>query len=235
MREIAHLARIDREQRRALGLVAPVLLTGSRDKPARVAVIGEFNSGKTTLVNTLLGANVLPSSFITHTAYPTVVRYAKRPSLSAQIAGRRRVAFAWEDIDGAPSHHIHRLHVGMPLDRLKTLQAIDTPGLGLGDEVVEARTIRACRRADTIVWCTPAMQAWKASEQQLWLGLPRSLRRRGVLAVTFMDALRSSADAGRLLARLHAEAGDLFRRIVTISPQGMHAVPAGRDIERAAG
>jgi hypothetical protein len=67
------------------------------------------------------------------------------------------------------------------------------------------------------------MQAWKASEHQAWLALPRAVRRRGILAVTFMDALRSQSDEGRLMARLQAEAGALFRKIVTISA---HEVPA---------
>lgn len=195
-----------------------------RRRPVRLVVVGEFNSGKTTLVNALLGTGVLPASFITHTAYPTVVRFAARPTLSAEVAGRRRVAFAWEDLDRPPSQEIHRLHVGLPLDRLRTLNAVDTPGLGLGNPVLEERTLRACRTADLIVWCTPAMQAWKASEMQVWLAMPRSVRRRGVLAVTFMDALNTPSDARRLMTRLHNDAGDLFGRIVTTSAHGVDQV-----------
>jgi hypothetical protein len=71
------------------------------------------------------------------------------------------------------------------------------------------------------------MQAWKASEQQTWLSMPKALRRRGVLAVTFMDALRSQNDACRLMARLHADAGDLFREIVAVSAQGIRPVLHG--------
>jgi GTPase Era involved in 16S rRNA processing len=192
-----------------------------KPKTVRVAVIGEFNSGKSTLLNALLGAAVLPASFITHTAYPTVIRYAQRPTLSAEVAGRRRVAFAWEDLDGTPSHHIRRLHLGMPLDRLRTLTAIDTPGLGLGDPEAEERTVRACRSADLVIWCTPAMQAWKASEQQIWLSLPLSVRRRGILAVTFVDTLNAPGDAARVLMRLTTEAGDLFSRIITTAAEGV--------------
>jgi predicted GTPase len=206
-----------------------------RSRPMRVAVIGEFNSGKTTLLNALLGTPVLPASFITHTAYPTVLRFAPRPTLSAEVAGRRRVAFAWEDVDGISSHHIHRLHVGMPLDRLRTLNPIDTPGLGLGDPVLEERTIKACRSADLVVWCTPAMQAWKASEQHVWLSLPRSVRRRGILAVTFMDALNAPGDAARVMARLHAAAGDLFGRIVNAVGHGLDQVLDSARTEDVAG
>jgi hypothetical protein len=203
-----------------------------RPKPVRVVVIGEFNSGKTTLVNALLGAAVLPASFTTHTAYPTVVRFAARPSLRAEIAQRRRVPFAWDELDGASTHQIRRLHVGMPLDPLRTLRAVDTPGLGLGDESLDARTLRSCRSADVVIWCTPAMQAWKASEQRAWLALPQAARRRGLLAVTFMDQLRGASDASRLLARLSTDAAPLFKRMVTASA---HAVDPDLRAALAAG
>ncbi len=192
-----------------------------RPKPVRVVVIGEFNSGKTTLVNALLGAAVLPASFTTHTAYPTVVRFAARPSLRAEIAQRRRVPFAWDAAGRrfrAPHPPPPRWHAARPL---RTLRAVDTPGLGLGDENLDARTLRSCRSADVVIWCTPAMQAWKASEQRAWLALPEAARRRGLLAVTFMDQLRGASDASRLLARLGTDAAPLFRQMVTASA---HAV-----------
>jgi hypothetical protein len=209
----------------AAGLGEAPLRAGPKERPARIVVIGEFNSGKTTLVNALLGAQVLPTSFTRHTAYPTVVGFAAKPRLRAEVAGRRRVAVPWSSIDGTPGGHIRRLHVGMPLDRLRTLRAVDTPGFGLGNEEDEARTLMACRGADTVIWCTPAMQAWKASELRTWLALPRAVRRRGVLAVTFMDALPSQGDAGRLLTRLHMDAGPHFRKIVTFSAHGILAAP----------
>jgi dynamin family protein len=199
----------------------PTPAAAVRRKPVRVVVVGEFNSGKTTLVNALLGAAVLPTSFTTHTAYPTVVRFSARPSLRAEIARRRRIPFTWDELDGAPRHEIRRLHVGMPLDPLRTLRAVDTPGLGLGDESLDARTLRSCCNADVVIWCTPAMQAWKASEQQAWLGLPKAVRRRGILAVTFLDQLRCASDASRLLARLGSDAAPLFRRMVTASAHGI--------------
>src|SRR5262245_22934666 len=196
MSEIAHLDPKRGESLPASGFLEPPAMTaGTKQKPARVVVIGEFNSGKTSLVNALLGRTVLPTSFTTHTAYPTVVCFAARPSLSAEIARRRRVPIAWDELDGVPSRHIYRLHVGMPLERLRALRATDTPGLDIGDAALEARTLRACRNADAVIWCTPAMQAWKASEQQAWLALPKAVRARGILAVTFMDKLRSPDDA----------------------------------------
>lgn len=224
MGESAFLGRDRREEPPATGHAESPVLAASKQRPERIVVLGEFNSGKTSLVNSLIGAPLLPATFTTHTAYPTVVGFAAKPSLRAEVADRKRVPFAWNHIDGAPTQGILRLHVGVPLDRLKTLRAIDTPGLGLGDGNREARALRACRGADIVIWCTPAMQAWKASELRVWLSLSKTLRRRGVLAVTFMDQIPSTSDASRLLARLHADAGPHFRKIVTISAQGIVAL-----------
>src|SRR5262245_18976597 len=200
MSEVVYLDPPSGEGAPAAGCGAtPVRLTGSVRKPLRVAVIGEFNSGKTALVNALVGAMVLPASFVTHTAYPTMIGFAARRSLCAETADRRRVRVAWDCLDGSSAHDIHRLHVGMPLDRLRTLRVIDTPGLGLGNQPQEAQALRACRRADRVIWCTPAMQAWKASEQHFWLSLSKAVRQRGSLAVTFMDVLRSESETVQLM------------------------------------
>jgi hypothetical protein len=53
------------------------------------------------------------------------------------------------------------------------------------------------------------------------------VRARGILAVTFMDALRSPADAGRLMARLNADAGPLFRKIAATSCETPIALQGG--------
>ena len=193
-----------------------------RQTPTRIVVVGEFNSGKTSLVNALVGAPLLTPSFITHTAYPTVLGFAARHSLSAEIANRKRVPTAWDCLDGPSQENIRRLHVGAPLERLKSMRVIDTPGLGFGDEGGDRRALQVCRNADTVIWCTPAMQAWKASEERAWLTLPRRIRERGILAVTFEDAIGSDSDANRLLARLRSEAGQYFREIAMAS--GLHAL-----------
>jgi Dynamin family len=193
---------------------------GKRQLPRRIVVVGEFNSGKTSLVNVLLGEPVLSASFIVRTAYPTVVGFAARPSLSAEIANRRRIRLGWDRLDQAAPEGTRRLHVGMPLERLRRLRVIDTPGLGFGDESRDKLTLRICSRADTVIWCTPATQAWKASEERAWLTVPKRVRDHGILAVTFEDAIASLTDVGRLLARLRAEAGCHFGSIVLASERG---------------
>jgi GTPase SAR1 family protein len=50
-----------------------------------VAVIGEFKRGKTTLVNALLGADLLPTGVLPVTAVPALVRFGMRPRVTLRL------------------------------------------------------------------------------------------------------------------------------------------------------
>lgn len=181
--------------------------------PARVVIAGECNSGKTWLANSLLGAQVLPTSFVTRTELPTVVEFGARSRLVMERADRCRVATTWEELEAGTCEG-HRLCVRLPSPRLQGLRLIDTPGLGDGDDGMSRRIRSLCRNADIVLWCTSALQAWKASERDFWLSLPARVRDNGVLVLTFGDMLRQDQDGSRVLARLQAEAGLHFRRVV---------------------
>src|SRR5688572_7044984 len=65
------------------------------DKPqVRVVVVGPFNQGKSTLVNTLVGAPVCPVDDISMTAIPTIIEYGSTPSasLTFDVPGENRSA-----------------------------------------------------------------------------------------------------------------------------------------------
>ena len=201
----------------ALAMGSPAVPADARSRRqgrTRIVVVGEFNSGKTTLVNALVGAPVLTPSVITPTVHPTVVAFASKPSLSAETAGRRRTPVAGDRLDDGAPDNVRRLHVGVPLECLKQFSVVDTPGLGFADGESDRRSLQACRYADTVIWCTPAMQAWKASEERAWLALSACVRARGFLAVTFADEIASPSDVNRLMERLRAEAGRYFRKVV---------------------
>jgi predicted GTPase len=181
--------------------------------PARVVIAGECNSGKTWLANSLLGSQVLPTSFVTRTELPTVVEYGARPRLVIERSDRSRLTTTWEGLE-AGAYEGRRLCVRLPSPRLQSLRLIDTPGLGDGDEGMSRRVRSLCRNADLVLWCTSALQAWKASERDFWLSLPARVRDKGVLVLTFGDMLRRDQDGSRVLTRLQAEAGLHFRKIV---------------------
>ena len=58
-------------------------LAGNMDAPLDVAVFGQFKSGKSSLLNTLLGSELLPVGVVPVTAI--VTRVAAGPSLAASV------------------------------------------------------------------------------------------------------------------------------------------------------
>ena len=50
-----------------------------------VAVIGEFKRGKTTLINALLGADLLPTGVLPVTAVPALARFGMRPRVTLRL------------------------------------------------------------------------------------------------------------------------------------------------------
>lgn len=57
------------------------LIDDCRSFAFRVYVIGEWSSGKSTLINALLGQELLPTGFVPVTPAPTRIRYGERPRL----------------------------------------------------------------------------------------------------------------------------------------------------------
>ncbi len=104
-----------------------------------VACVGAFKRGKSTLINALVGAPVLPTGIVPVTAVPTVLRYGASPG-----ARVRRQAGQWEEIDvaaladfvsedGNPGNvrGVAAVEVFLPADLLRHgISLVDTPGLG---------------------------------------------------------------------------------------------------------
>jgi hypothetical protein len=104
-----------------------------------VACIGQFKRGKSTLINALLGAPVLPVGFVPVTAVPTVIRFGQR-----QRARVRARDGSWQEIGIADlgeyvseehnpenSKGIAGVEVFVPSALLASgMCLVDTPGLG---------------------------------------------------------------------------------------------------------
>ena len=181
------------------------------DRPLRLAICGEHNSGKSSLANLLGGIESLPTAAISNTRIPTLLYYAPEPEIWAvrDVAGQQVRARA--DRNTLPQT-VFRLEVGLPSQRLRATQILDFPGLaGPGDVDL------AWHAVDAALWCTVSTQAWKESERLAWNELPARLRSCGLLVATHADLLANPWDREKLLTRLHRECDAMFRDIVMVS------------------
>ncbi|CUR54397.1 conserved hypothetical protein [metagenome] len=114
-------------------------------EPLRLAVVGRVSTGKSTLVNALVGRRVAPTSAGECTKVVTWYRYGEPDQARLVLHdGRslrvRLVDRALPDELGVPASEVARLEVWLTSRALRHLTLIDTPGLGTTNEDQETAT-----------------------------------------------------------------------------------------------
>jgi GTPase SAR1 family protein len=129
----------------------------------RVALVGQFKAGKSTLLNALLGAHVAPVGVFRMTAW--IARYWPSETSFCRVVGRDGGAreMAVEDfialcegpgLDEVTAAGIDRVDIG--LAGAPGLALVDCPGLGSSSAADEARLYQAIRDADAMLWVCDA-------------------------------------------------------------------------------
>jgi Dynamin family len=184
------------------------------DRPTRLALVGEFNSGKSSLANLLARTESLPTAVVSNTRIPTLLCYASEPKICAVDERGRREWLRADQRTLPPS--ILRLEVGLPTPRLRSIEILDLPGYA--DPRFHGPGIDAgAHDVHAMLWCTMSTQAWRESERTAWGELPAHLRARGLMVATHADLLHDPRDTGKLLHRLRGEGSGLFKDIVLVS------------------
>ena len=123
------------EFRGGLGMLLDRMANGSFE----IGVFGRVSSGKSSLLNHLLGTEVLPVGVTPVTAIPTRVRSGPAPRAVIEFADGKPVElelarlaeFSTEQHNPGNTRHVTRIEVEVPSRRLaEGVTFVDTPGLG---------------------------------------------------------------------------------------------------------
>jgi GTP-binding protein EngB required for normal cell division len=104
-----------------------------------VACIGQFKRGKSSVLNALVGENVLPTGVVPVTTVPTIVRYGSRVSARVRfetggwtdIPVETAAEYVSEEKNPENAKHVDGLEIFVPSPLLATgMCFVDTPGLG---------------------------------------------------------------------------------------------------------
>ncbi len=194
----------------------------------RIAIMGEFSSGKSTLCNVLMGARPLLEK-VTATQLPPVwLSYGPEDAYTMGLDG---VAYDLDlkDLEQVSLETTEHVRVYMKSDILRYCDLIDMPGISdpsMSPEVWE----RMAHLADGVMWCTHATQAWRQSESGVWNGFPQDMRRNSLLLITRFDKIIGDGDKAKVLKRVVQEVDGLFAEVFPVSL--LQAMKAGDDQEK---
>lgn len=172
-----------RDERRVLGDLRAALARHGADPEAEhtleqsiaqldelflLVIVGEFNAGKSAFVNALVGAEVLTEGVTPTTTEVEVLRY-----------GERRGRVAVEE---------HLYAVTAPVELLRDVQIVDTPGTNAIMREHEAITARFVPRADLVLFVTSADRPFTETER-VFLERIRDWGKKVVVAINKVDIL----------------------------------------------
>ncbi len=173
-----------------------------------VAVVGEFNSGKSTLVNRLIERDILPTGLLPTTALMTRIRYSGNETMTIfDTAGTRKgirpaERSSWEGLTAenfGGKDPVGTVLVGIrsPWLGKSRLEIVDTPGVGDLEERRAKVVSDAIFASDAAIITTRATQPLGLSEK-LFIE-QRLLSHRTpflMLAVTMLDDVPTEERAG---------------------------------------
>ncbi|WP_246149684.1 dynamin family protein [Tritonibacter litoralis] len=193
----------------------------------RLALMGEFSAGKSTLTHLLVGLEPLPVK-VTATRLPPV--WITHGPTSATVVGTdgAETPIDLEEIETVPLDSTALIRLTLPAEALELCDLIDMPGIS--DPNMPTSVWRALMpEVDAVIWCTHATQAWRQSEAAAWDSIRAGLSGPSTLLVTHFDKLQNERDQARVLKRVMREAGDKFQSVFPISL--LQAVEAEDDAE----
>lgn len=141
--------------------------------PMEVAITGQFSSGKSTFLNALLSRNILPTGITPVTSKVNFINYGDEYKLKITYhSGAQEYApidaiADFTDQRKNEMDDIKYLTLYAPMDILKDISFVDTPGLNSQSQSDTDTTRRVLRDVGGIIWLTLIDNAGKMSEAEV--------------------------------------------------------------------
>ncbi|MCP4970159.1 MAG: ATP-binding protein [Arcobacter sp.] len=141
--------------------------------PIEIAITGQFSSGKSTFLNALLSRNILPTGITPVTSKVNFINYGEEYKLKityhsgAQEYAPIEAIADFTDQRENEMNDIKYLTLYAPMDILKDISFVDTPGLNSQSQSDTDTTKKVLRDVGGIIWLTLIDNAGKMSEAEV--------------------------------------------------------------------
>lgn len=141
-------------------------------EPMKVAITGQFSSGKSTFLNALLSQDILPTGITPVTSKVNYIRYGDELKVKVRYKDGVEEFHNVEDIarftdQRGSVEEIEYLTLYAPLEILKDIVFVDTPGLNSQAKTDTTTTQRVLQEVDGIIWLSLIDNAGKMSEAKV--------------------------------------------------------------------
>ena len=197
-------------------------------QPLRLALVGGFSVGKSSLLNMLLEQKWLFTAKEEATALPTFVEYAETTSMSLIGADHSELPLTVTDFEQvttqAPEGAICAV-LKLPLTWLQNISVIDMPGLGSISQRHEAYTRAQIQQSDAILYLVEPRGPSQSDLQMLQM--IRQYGKRVKVLVTRWDEVEAAAQRGEKTPNLEQWANQIYQqtglkvRLAPVSYEGI--------------
>lgn len=143
-----------------------------KNDPFTLVICGDFKRGKSSLINALLGEDVVPVNVTTETVTLNRISYGVH-SNEIILSGGRRLSLTDEELcrDALDplimqlDEPVEQLELHRTMELLKDITVIDTPGLGDAEHDFTEAVEKALQQADAVIYVFSAAYPLSRSEQ----------------------------------------------------------------------
>ena len=183
-----------------------------------LVVVGDFKRGKSTLINALVGAEVVTTNVTPETVTINYVEYGTENKIEAILKDGGRVKLTPEELYAEQLEPIlqelppiKHLKITTPIEWLQGLSLIDTPGTGDIFERFDRDVQSILEQADAVIFTISALSPLSLSEQNfLQLSLLPQDFPKVFFVINMLDYPRSESEAQRLLSAIETKIDRLF-------------------------
>lgn len=193
----------------------------SFDKPIKVGIIGQFSSGKSSLLNLILQKPCLPTGAVPVTSKLTFLRYAKEYCLKIDFKDGSDELVSVEELSKYADQRKEEkeaksLSIYAPITLLKNITLIDTPGLNANDTDNHS-TFKELFNTHSIIWLSLIDNAGKKSEEEAIKANLELLQDNQSICVLNQKDKLSVIELDKVLAYANSVFGKYFEKIMAIS------------------
>jgi len=179
-------------------------------QPVRVSILGKPGSGKSELVNMILGRKLIPAQSRLPT---TEFAWGESETMTVTSAGGAVQRIDGVDLGGASVRDAAFLRLELPADILKRINLLEVVTEESHNEI-ESAVDWAVRRTDIALWCS---QAFDQLEQSVWGRVPDSLKDHAFLVLTKADVLSAEKVLSKRVADLESIVAEEFHSLFAVA------------------